>query len=142
LGKFGALWQGARLEPAIAAPADHAGQGLVVGSSQYFPRDAAPAKQAQAFDKTPDRTHAMIVRHQFLQADRTPLNLGTASPIRSRAACAANVSKSSSFSFPALPASRKQTIVHASPRCVVFIRGEKEFLELNLVISEYFLRIF
>jgi hypothetical protein len=32
-------------------------------SSQYFPRDAAPAKQAQAFDKTPDRTHAMIVRH-------------------------------------------------------------------------------
>jgi hypothetical protein len=67
LGKFGALWQGARLEPAIAAPADHAGQGLVVGSSQYFPRDAAPAKQAQAFDKTPDRTHAMIVRHQFLR---------------------------------------------------------------------------
>jgi hypothetical protein len=33
-----------------------------------FPRDAAPAKQAQAFDKTPDRTHAMIVGHQFLQA--------------------------------------------------------------------------
>ena len=33
-------------------------------------------------------------------------SLGTASPIRSRAACAANVSKSSSFSFPALPASQ------------------------------------
>jgi hypothetical protein len=31
--------------------------------------------QVQAFDKTPDRTHAMIVRHEFLQADRTPLDL-------------------------------------------------------------------
>jgi hypothetical protein len=50
---------------------------------------------------------------------------------RSRAACAANVSKSSSFSFPALPASRKQTIVHASPRRVVFIRGRKNCLSLT-----------
>ena len=31
--------------------------------------------QVQAFDKTPDRTHAMILRHEFLQADRTPLDL-------------------------------------------------------------------
>jgi hypothetical protein len=30
--------------------------------------------QVQASDKTPDRTHAMIVRHEFLQADGTPLN--------------------------------------------------------------------
>jgi len=31
--------------------------------------------QVKAFDKTPDRTHAMIVRHEFLEADRTPLDL-------------------------------------------------------------------
>ena len=31
--------------------------------------------QVKAFDKTPDRTHTMIVRHEFLEADRTPLDL-------------------------------------------------------------------
>ncbi len=29
--------------------------------------------QVQAFAKTPDRAHATIVRHEVLQADRTPL---------------------------------------------------------------------
>jgi hypothetical protein len=31
--------------------------------------------QVQTFDKTPDRAHAMIVRHEFFQAHRTPLYL-------------------------------------------------------------------
>ena len=33
--------------------------------------------QFQAFDKTPDRAHAMIVPREFLPADRTPLDLAS-----------------------------------------------------------------
>ena len=33
--------------------------------------------QFQAFDKTPDRAHAMIVPREFLPADRAPLDLAS-----------------------------------------------------------------
>jgi len=72
--------------------------------------------QVQAFDKTPDRARAMIVRHKFLQADRTPLDLApceASAPPRQSAPArpgAANVSKSSSFSFPAIGRPAKNQI--------------------------------
>ena len=41
--------------------------------------------QIEPFDETPDQTYPMIVRHQLVQAERTPFDLaalGTAQPRR------------------------------------------------------------